>query len=122
MRLLIGGSAHDDHRDLVRSELAHLHGGCRIGVLIHGGLGGVGAMAEDWARHAGVPVVRYPPNWVRHGKAAEARRNDFMIADARADMVVAFPGGSHTDDLIRRALQAGLVVLKVPGRGRDAER
>lgn len=116
MRLIVGGSAHHAYRDLVSLELAKLNEGRRITVLIHGGLGGVCASAEDWARRAGVHVVRYPPNWVRHGKTAESVRNQFMLEDARPDLVVAFPGGPHTLDLVRRALQAGLAVYEVPDR------
>lgn len=116
MRLVVGGSAHHAYHDLVAVELEKLNERRRITVVIHGGLGGVCASAEDWARRSGVHVVRYPPNWVRHGKAAEAVRNQFMLADARPDLVVAFPGGPHTLDLVRRALQAGLAVYEVPDR------
>lgn len=121
MRLVIGGSGHLEYRDLVSFELAKLHRRCRVMVLIHGGLGGVCAAAEDWARRAGVHVVRYPPNWVRYGKTAEAVRNRFMLEDARPDLVTAFPGGPHTLDLVRCALRARLAVYEVPERDVPAQ-
>jgi len=91
MRLLVCGSAHHVYRDLVCLELQRLHAAHRITVLVHGGLGGVCAAAEDWARQADVSIVRYPPNWVCHRKRAEAVRNRFMLHDARPDMVSGFP-------------------------------
>jgi len=116
MRLLVCGSAHRVYRDLVYLELQRLHAAHRITVLVHGGLGGVCVAAEDWARQADVPIVRYPPNWVCHRKRAEAVRNRFMLHDARPDMVAAFPGGPHTADLVRCALGAGLAVYTSPDR------
>jgi hypothetical protein len=59
-------------------------------------------------------MVRYPLNWVRFGKRAEAVRNAFMLEDSRPDLVVAFPGGRCTADDIRRALVLGFAVYNVP--------
>jgi hypothetical protein len=74
---------------------------------------GVGIAAEAWARSSGTPVVRYPPNWKLYGKKAEGLRDAFMIEDSRPDLVLAFPGGRHTADLIQKAIDAKIVVLAI---------
>lgn len=76
-------------------------------VLIQGGAPGADRLAQKWAEHNGVPVVTYPANW-NAGKKGGPMRNAFMLTDSRPDMVVAFPGGAGTADMIRRAEAAGL--------------
>ncbi|SEB81322.1 Protein of unknown function [Rhizobiales bacterium GAS188] len=116
MRVIVCGSGHADYSHLVAFELTQLHERQPIRVLAHGGGQGVCAAAEEWARLNSVSVVRYPPNWVRLGKKAEAMRNEFMLEDSRPDMVIAFPGGDCTADLVRRALGHRLAVYSVPAR------
>lgn len=126
MRLLVCGGRHYDDADAVRGELDGAHGTGPLTVLIHGGLAGIGTAAEAWAREHNVHVVRYPPNWTLLGNKAEAHRNAFMLADSRPDMVLAFPGGRDTAELVRTARAAGLPVLCVrihtimTGAGNDA--
>ena len=84
-----------------------------VSVLIHGASPYLGSAGEDWAREAGVDVVRYPPNWKMFGKQAERRRNQFMLTDSRPDVVIALPGGDDTCALISRARAAGIHVVTV---------
>src|SRR5690606_11824331 len=71
--------------------------------LVHGGAPGadseaayVAAYLLEW------PVEAHPADWQRHGRAAGPIRNQQMV-DSGADLVIAFPGGRGTADLIRRA-------------------
>jgi hypothetical protein len=122
MRVLVVGGRHFEDADKVHRELVRLNWQKPIGVLIHGSVTGVGIAAEAWARSNGTPVVRYPPNWTLYGKKAEGLRNAFMIGDSRPDLVLAFPGGRHTADLIQKAIEAKIAVLAVPaGDPRVAE-
>ena len=82
-------------------------------VLIHGGSQFLGSDVEDWARETGVDVVRYPPNWQRHGKQAERHRNQFMLTDSRPDVIIALPGGDDTSELVSQARASGIHVLTV---------
>ena len=84
-----------------------------VSVLIHGASPYLGSAVEDWAREAGVDVVRYPPNWQRHGKQAERQRNHFMLTDSRPDVVIALPGGDDTSELVCQAKASGISVLTV---------
>lgn len=115
MRLLICGGRHYDDADTIRRELDAAHGIEPLTVLIHGGLAGIGTAAEAWAREHNVHVVRYPPNWTLLGNKAEAHRNAFMLTDSRPGMIIAFPGGRDTAELVRMARAAGLPVLQARG-------
>jgi hypothetical protein len=114
MRIIVCGGSHSEYSSAVAFELNQLHKRRPVRVLIHGGSQGVCVAAEEWARLNGVSIVRYPPNWVLFGKKAEAVRNAFMLEDSRPDLVMTFPGGRCTADLMRRALGLGLAVYNVP--------
>ena len=113
MRVLVGGGRNFEDAERVHQDLVRLHWQKPISVLIHGSVTGVGIAAEAWARCSGTHVVRYPPNWKLYGKKAEGLRDAFMIEDSRPDLVLAFPGGRHTADLIQKAIDAKIVVLTV---------
>lgn len=81
--------------------------------LRHGSARGADMWGESWARCRGVPAVRYPADWRKYGPAAGPIRNAAMLA-AGADLVVAFPGGRGTEDMVRRAKAAGVPVVEVP--------
>ena len=114
MRVLVGGGRHFGDAEKVHQELVRLHWRKPISVLIHGSVTDVGIAAEAWARSSGTRVVRYPPNRKLYGKKAEGLRDAFMIEDSRPDLVLAFPGGRHTADLIQKAINAKIVVLAIP--------
>ncbi|MEX0501944.1 SLOG family protein [Raoultella terrigena] len=59
-----------------------------IDVLIHGGHQTLGSAIETWARGIDVHVIRYPANWMLHGKYAETKRNLFMLEDSRPDVLL----------------------------------
>jgi hypothetical protein len=114
MRILVSGGRDYENNNVVHLELTRFHWRTPVTVLIHGGVSGAGVAAEVWARRNSIDVVRYPPNWERHGKAAEALRNNFMLADSRPDFVMAFPGGRHTADLVEKAAAAGIPIFYAP--------
>jgi hypothetical protein len=113
MRIIVsGGRSHCD-LELVQRELTKLHLRMPIDVVIHGCCGARAGAIEHWARLQGLGVVRYPPNWERFGHRGEILRNSFMLKDSRPDLVVAFPGGHGTADLVQRARNAGVMVLEI---------
>ena len=85
----------------------------RIGRLVQGGARGADRLAETWALDRRVECASYPAEWDRYGKRAGSMRNLEMLTDAKPDLVVAFPGGVGTADMIRRAKRAGVRVLEV---------
>ncbi len=50
--------------------------------------------------------------WMKYGKAAGPIRNARMLAEGKPDLVVAFPGGRGTADMLRRVREAGIEVIE----------
>ena len=100
-----------------------------IEVLIEGGATGADRLASNWAIDRGYPVATYKAAWrdLTHPKAkiryrqngnpydaaAGFRRNQQMIDEGRPDVLVAFPGGNGTADMVDRARKAGVHVIVV---------
>jgi hypothetical protein len=83
-------------------------------VVIHGACPtGADRWADEWATTSWCPAVTFEADWKAHGRAAGPIRNQQMIDDGRPDLVVAFPGGRGTADMVRRARRAGIVVQVV---------
>lgn len=55
----------------------------------------------------------FPANWDKYGKAAGAIRNQQMLDEGQPNLVIAFPSGNGTADMIRRAKKAGIEVVEV---------
>ena len=82
--------------------------------IIHGGAKGADALAAEWADLFAVQAECFPADWDQHGRAAGPLRNARMIAEGRPDLVLAFPGGRGTADMVRKAKAAGIEVREVP--------
>jgi hypothetical protein len=89
-------------------------------------LKGADRWAHEWAMARGYPVHPYVAAWRRQGGMAGPQRNQRQIDDwdpavpsSRPCCLIAFPGGSGTADMIRRAHAAGLKlwVVDFPRRG-----
>jgi UDP-N-acetylmuramoylalanine-D-glutamate ligase len=55
----------------------------------------------------------YPADWKLHGKSAGHIRNQQMLDESKPDIVIAFPGGRGTANMIKRAKKAGVEVFQV---------
>lgn len=112
MRVLVCGGR--DFSDKVAGwgwlQAVHLKRG--ITTLIEGGATGADALAASWAVVEGVPIEQFPADWETHGRAAGPIRNQRMIDEGKPDIVVAFPGGRGTADMVRRAEKAGIKVIR----------
>ena len=60
-----------------------------------------------------VTLKSFPANWQQYGKRAGHLRNQQMLDEGKPDLVVAFPGGSGTADMIKRAKKAGVETVEV---------
>lgn len=80
--------------------------------LIHGGARGVDRMAGRWARQNGVLEWDFLPEWHRMGELDGAMRNERMIAVGAPDLVIAFPGGLGTADMVERAKAAEVEIVE----------
>lgn len=85
-------------------------------LIIHGAARGADRLAGQWAFSNGVDTEEYPADWKTYGRGAGPKRNQRMLDEAAPDLVVAFPGGKGTADMVRRARAAGVAVFE-PGWG-----
>lgn len=120
-RLLVCGGRDFANRrwmfDALDSRLAHHRSRTGL-VIIHGGARGADRLAGDWAAERGVPCMVFPAAWAGIGKGAGPVRNGWMLEHGRPHGVLAFPGGSGTADMVRRAIDAGVPVISHgPRRG-----
>lgn len=81
--------------------------------VISGGAKGADHLAILWAMSNNCDYQIFPAKWKLHGKAAGPIRNSEMIRDGKPDLVVAFPGGVGTQDMIRQAKKNNIEVVKV---------
>jgi hypothetical protein len=83
-------------------------------LIIEGGALGADYIARGWAIDRGVDYLTFVADWHGLGRAAGPLRNQQMLDEGKPDLVVAFPGGSGTADMVRRAKAAGVRVIEVP--------
>lgn len=83
------------------------------GTVIHGGCSGADQLADDWSITNWKEIIVFKADWKKHGKAAGPLRNQQMLDDCKPDLVVAFPGGKGTADMVRRARKAGIEVVEI---------
>lgn len=83
----------------------------RITSVIHGAASGADNAAAGWGEFEGVRVIAYPADWRKHGKAAGPIRNTQMLREGKPSLVIAFPGGRGTADMIRQAEAADVPIL-----------
>lgn len=110
--LICGGRNFND-ADLLFRSLGDLRAMAGITSIVHGAAQGADTFAARWAEAHGIPARAFPANWVEHGRAAGPRRNQQMIDEGRPDLLIAFPGGAGTADVIQRARRAGIRIVKV---------
>ncbi len=79
-------------------------------VIIEGGADGVDSAAVDFATNNYCQLEEYKADWDVFGLAAGPIRNKRMIEEGKPDLVVAFPGGKGTANMVKQAVYAGIPV------------
>ena len=112
MRVLVCGGRDYNNQERVFAVLDEIN----PTFIIEGGARGADTLAWLWARRRLDPDQRqqFQARWDQHGKAAGAIRNRQMLEEGKPDLVVAFPGGKGTADMIRQAKRAGVPVREIP--------
>lgn len=109
--LVCGGRYYAD-RDRLFAELDALHDQQGIKGVINGGALGADTLARAWATERCIPLVTFRANWKEHGRAAGPMRNAVML-ESKPDLVIAFPGGQGTRNMILQARRALVPVIEV---------
>jgi hypothetical protein len=112
--LVCGGRNYGDKR-AVFTVLDGAKAGAGIDVIIEGGAVGADRLAALWAHENDVVLATFHSDWRRLGRAAGVIRNQQMLDEGKPDLVIAFPGGVGTEDMVVRATKAGVPVMRYPG-------
>lgn len=115
--IVCGGRKYDDFNHLSRTlwDLEAARGRLYIR---HGGANGADSLADRWAGSTGHTVQPVFAQWTRYGAKAGAIRNSVMLTmKPPVKLVVAFPGGRGTADMVRKAKLAGVEVMEVKAHG-----
>ena len=119
MRVLVCGGRNYNNRDLIHNTLCDLNiDRGPITYVIHGAATGADHEAMIWTQmmaESGRKIKHCPfvADWHTHGKAAGPIRNQRMIDEGKPDLVLAFPGGKGTKDMVSKAKKAGIEVIEI---------
>jgi len=80
-------------------------------VVVHGGAPGADTMADRWARRNRRDLIVVPALWDSFEKGAGFRRNA-IIAALPLRLLIAFPGGTGTADMVERARSKGIPIVE----------
>ena len=119
MRVLICGGRSFDDPEYLNFELDRIHQERKFNMVIHGAAIGADRQAGEWAAWNNIKVRWFAADWKAYGKAAGPIRNARMIADGKPELVIAFPGGKGTRDMIDKAEAAGIEVIRIPDRATE---
>ena len=94
--------------------------------IIHGAARGADSLAGRYARQNNVPCQEFPAQWNTHSedcarkgrrgrtcRLAGFNRNQQMLDEAAPQVVIAFPGGNGTKDLVAKTKKAGIPVILI---------
>lgn len=114
--LVTGGRAYPDRARVFAELDQHAPD-----LVLHGGAGGADRWAGEWADERGKPCLSMAAPWKGLKRAAGPTRNGWLLAVAmrlakdRARLVVlTFPGGDGTADMVKRARAEGVDVEVIP--------
>jgi len=110
MKVLVCGGRDYGNITRVTQELDALARTATL-TIIEGGATGADEIAREWSRRYGRGYLyTMRADWEGHGKAAGPIRNQKMLDVYKPDLVLAFPGGRGTADMVARAKAAGVPV------------
>ena len=109
--LVCGGRDFGDRAFVFRTLDAH-HASEPFHVLIQGAARGADTYARNWAETHNIRCLSFPADWKRNGKAAGPIRNRQMLDVGQPDLVIAFPGGRGTADMVTQAMKNNVRVVQ----------
>lgn len=113
MRILVCGGRDFTDTKYAYKVLDQLYDQFLFDVVVEGDAQGADRIAGFWARKHKIDNLKFPADWKKYGKAAGPIRNQQMLDEGKPDLVIAFPGGGGTADMIERAEKAGVEVILV---------
>lgn len=111
MKVLVCGGRNFQDYDLLMNTLDALDP--QPTLIIEGGAMGADRHARMWACNRGIEFNTYRADWEHYGRSAGHRRNADMLKYGQPELVVAFPGGRGTANMIEQAQKKGVNVMEI---------
>lgn len=120
MKVLVCGGRDYADAFCVYAYLDELHAKQPISLLLTGGADGADELAFQWAMSRQINTMIVPAKWDKYrfsaGKSgknpAGPIRNQEMLDKGQPDLIVAFPGGRGTRDMVTKGKEAGVTVVE----------
>lgn len=117
MRILVCGGRDYKDWDYFRGKVWEIMDqtiGPRIPFeIISGEARGADRLAKKFAERHDLKYTGYPANWKEEGKKAGYLRNLRMLKEGKPDLVIAFPGGKGTANMVKIAKEANIEVREI---------
>lgn len=113
MRAIVCGGRDFKNWPLIKATLDAIHAETPLARVATGAAPGADTLADTWARSRAIRVERYYALWHTYGNAAGPMRNQKMLDDEQPDIVIAFPGGHGTEDMVSKAEARGVLVRRI---------
>ena len=86
-----------------------------IRLVIEGEARGADTLAREYGERHGIPVLAFPADWNKHGRAAGPIRNKQMLTEGKPELVVAFrgPNSKGTQNMIDQSKKSNIPVKVV---------
>lgn len=111
-RVLVCGGRDFANWELFKRELNRILPDGPV-TFISGMARGADTFAVKYAQYLGDEVLKFPADWEKYGRGAGHIRNQQMLDEGKPDLVIAFPGGRGTANMIERAKKAGVEVVEI---------
>jgi hypothetical protein len=111
--VLVTGGRDYQNRRRVFEELDAIHARRTIRLIIEGGASGTDESALQWGASRCIPVVSHFADWQTNSKQAGPIRNGEMLRWWQPHLIVAFPGGSGTANMVAQGKAKGIEVICV---------
>jgi hypothetical protein len=110
--LVCGGRDYSDAK-LLGNVLTILHSEYPISLIVQGGASGADRLAWNWSVVRGIPCMTFKADWKKYGMGAGPKRNELMLKRTHPDVVIAFPGGKGTANMVKQAYEYRVEVVHI---------
>ena len=109
--VIVTGGRNYENSARIRAVLDWL----KPAAVVHGAASGADHHACEWAHEHLGGSYAFAPDWDTYGKAAGPKRNREMLEAHPRALIVAFPGGRGTSDMVTQARSLNRSVLLIDG-------
>jgi len=117
MRILFCGDRNWSNYKVICEVIADL----KPELIIEGEANGADLLSAEAAENFNIPVLRFPADWDKYGRAAGPIRNTQMLKEGMPDLVVAFhddiQNSKGTLNMVKQSLKQGLKVMVYTQQG-----